>query len=128
MKTVTLTTCNDVVEANLIVGRLKNEGIYAFTTNENSTTVMPHYNNMFGAGVQIVVLQQDLQKAKEIIEPDINKKILCPECGSDNIKFGLGHNVFKTLFFVILSAISFIPMGNIKTKCICCNCKHEFRL
>jgi hypothetical protein len=74
MKTITLTTCNDVVEANLIVGRLKNEGVYAFTTNENNTTIMPHYNNMFGAGVQIVVSQQDLQKAKEVIESDTNKK------------------------------------------------------
>jgi len=44
-------TIDSLAEAHMIKGRLLNEGIDCFLTNENITNLMPHYNNMLGSGV-----------------------------------------------------------------------------
>ncbi len=56
MSTVVLKTCNTPFEANLIKGMLENKDINCFLTNENFSNLMPHYNGIMGAGVQVKFL------------------------------------------------------------------------
>lgn len=66
-KTVRLMTCNSVPEAHMIMGRLNNMGIDCFLKNEESTNMLPMFNNMVGGGVQVMVFEKDLEQATEIV-------------------------------------------------------------
>ncbi len=130
MKIKKLITCDNLTEAYLIKGRLANEEIISFLTNQNFTTLMPLYNNILGAGIQVLVNEKDFEKAREIIkdklEPD-NTKLVCPYCGSTDIKLGFGKNRWFKILNIILAIIAFFPIGNIKPKYYCNNCKSEIK-
>lgn len=71
MKTTKLITCDNLTEAHLIKGRLNNEGIECFLTNQNFTSLMPISDKRF-TGIQVIVSESDLDKAKQIIEDKLN--------------------------------------------------------
>ncbi len=128
MKTERIYTSDNSIEAHLIKGRLLNEGIESILANEISADLLPLFNNMLGSGIQILVNEADSEKAKEIIkdktEPE--KKVLtCPYCGSTKIKYGLGERKTLKILNIILAVISFFPIGNLKAKYYCKNCKRE---
>jgi len=128
MTTINLTTCNNSFEANLMKGMLENNGIRCFLTNENFSNLMPHYNGVMGAGVQIMIEESDLEKAQELIlSPSKENGIVCPNCDSSNVQFGLGTNKIKKIFVVLISLLTWIPFGNIKNIYYCQNCKTEFK-
>ena len=127
MSIVRLTTCNNVIEANLLKDLLENEGIECFLTNENITNLMPGHANMFGAGIQIMINASDGKRAVELISQQGAEKIACPNCGSENIAVGLGINKFKKIAIVILSLLFAIPFNNIHTTYFCKQCKKEFK-
>jgi DNA-directed RNA polymerase subunit RPC12/RpoP len=79
---------------------------------------------MLGSGIQIRVLEEDLEKALALIGTKEDNTI-CPHCGSENIKLTLSKSWKRTLF-VILSFISFIPMGNLLDKYKCLDCNNVF--
>lgn len=130
MSTTRLITCENLTEAYLIKGKLNNEGIDCFLTNENFTNLMPIYNNMLGAGIQIFVDDNDLDKARALIndklEPD-NGDLDCPYCGSKEIELGIGENKRLKIFNILLSLLAFIPLGNMKPKYFCKNCRKEIK-
>jgi hypothetical protein len=128
MQTIRLLTCDNIQEANLIKGRLENEGIPAIVTNENFTTLMPFYNGMLGAGVQVLVHEHDYQRASELLVLNTidDSAIKCPNCSSSNIKFGLGVKKRNKIFMVLLSLLFFVPFGNIKSTYFCLDCRTEF--
>ena len=129
MKTVKLITCNTTQEANIIKGRLANEGIYSIITNENFTNLMPHYNGIMGAGVQILIHESDFETAHSLIQPERNlsAEITCPLCDSKNIKFGLGSKKRHVIIQIILSLLITIPFGNIRPTYYCKDCKQDFK-
>lgn len=127
METIKLITCENLQKANIIKGRLINEGIEAFTTNENSATLLPHLNGMLGSGIQIYVNKESYDQAISIInENTATDKVTCPYCGSENVVFNLGAHKTRKIVTIILSLLVFIPFGNIKNKSYCKNCKSEF--
>lgn len=130
MKTVTLITCDSTIEANLIQGRLKNEGIESFLTNENFSNLMPHYSNILGSGVQIMVWEADYAPARELIrdklEPQI-QELVCPICGSHEIGLGVGRHKGTKFFQMLASILFLIPMGNLKPKYYCKKCRTEIK-
>jgi DNA-directed RNA polymerase subunit RPC12/RpoP len=129
MNTTVLTTCNNSFEANLIKGKLENNGISCFLANENISTLMPYFNGMLGAGVQIIIEDSDLEKAQEIIFSPLKESgIACPNCNSTNVEFGLGTNKLKKIFLVLISLFTWIPFGNIRNIYYCQNCKTEFKI
>lgn len=73
-KTVRLMTCNTAPEAHMIKGRLENEGIECFLKNEESTNMLPMFNNMVGGGVQIMVFENDFERAEEIVNNDLGEE------------------------------------------------------
>ncbi len=67
MKTTLLTTVNSAVEAHLIKGMLSNNGIECMITNENVSTILPHYNNMLGGGIRIMVAEENFDQAYQLL-------------------------------------------------------------
>jgi len=129
MNTIVLTTCNNSFEANLIKGKLENNGISCFLANENISNLMPYFNGMMGAGVQIIIEDSDLEKAQELILPILKEsEIVCPNCNSSKVVFGLGTNKLKKIFVVLISLFTGIPFGNIRNAYYCQNCKTEFKI
>jgi hypothetical protein len=129
MKTVRLLTLDSAAEAHILQGRLDSEEIESFITNENSTNLLPYYNNMLGSGIQLFVREEDYEKARAIlldkIEPD-TKNIICPYCGSVEISLGLGKHKLFNIFNILISLLFIIPAGNLKPKYFCKACKEEF--
>jgi len=123
-----LITIDSLTEAHILKGRLLNEGIDCFLTNENFTNLMPLYNNMLGSGIQIFVNEEDFEKArvllKDRIEPD-NLNLVCHNCGSKNIRLGIGKGKIFKFLNIIIAVLAVIPMGNLKPKYYCADCKSE---
>ena len=127
MSIIRLTICDSVIEANFLKNNLENEGIECFLTNEISSTLVPVYNGMMNAGIQVMINEEDLEKASKLIEqPDIEKPLVCPNCNSSNIKFGFGNRKGWKVLGVVLSLLVAIPFGNIKRYYYCKDCKTEF--
>lgn len=129
MKTIRLITCDNLSEAYFIKDRLINEGIDCFITNENFTNLMPIYNGMMGAGIQVMVKEIDLDNARKIINDKLNPSntnLTCPNCDSNQIKIGIGKKKSLMLTNIFLAILTAIPFGNIKPKYFCKSCKQEF--
>ena len=128
MKIIRLTTCNSSIEANMIKHLLENEEINCFLTNENFSTIMPHFSGILDSGVQIMIDEKDSIKALKLLEAQSNtNELTCPECNSKNINFGLGIKKSKKIFFVLLSLFAFTPFKNITNTYYCMDCKTEFK-
>ena len=64
MKTVTLTTCKDNVQAHMLQDILKNEEIESIVHSELTNQVLsPLYN----IGVEVLVFEDDLERAQAIL-------------------------------------------------------------
>ena len=128
MSIIRLTTCNNIIEANMVKHMLENKEIECFLTNNNFTTLMPGFNGILGAGIQIMIEEKDLEKANALLSIEANPEIIkCPNCNSENISFGLGENRIKKVFFAILSVFISTPMNNIRGTYYCKNCKQDFK-
>ena len=129
IKTKSLIVCDNLAEAHILQGKLENEGINCFLTNENFTNLMPLYNNMLNSGIHIMINELDYDKARELVKDKINPDIedlVCPNCGSSNIVLGLGKIKGFKIFNVLIALLCFIPIGNLKPKYYCKQCKNEF--
>jgi hypothetical protein len=126
MSIIRLTTCDTAVEANLIKGRLKNEDIETFITNENFSNLMPHYNRILNSGIQIMISDIDYDRASEILELNIKQEPICPNCQSVNIKFSLGKNKIRKIIVIIISLFIATPFNNLKSVNKCQDCQTEF--
>lgn len=127
MAIIRLTTCENVIEANFIKNKLENENIECFLTNEITTTLIPAYNGILGAGIQIMIDEKDIEKALKLInKSNAEIPILCPNCNSLNITYGFGNRKGLKLLGVAMSLIVSIPFGSIKKGYFCYDCKSEF--
>lgn len=85
MKFTLLTTLDNSIDANLLRAKLEQVEIPCFLNNENITNTLPHYFNMLGSGVQVMVPSDQLSRAQEIAQLN-QKAITCPNCGSEDIQ------------------------------------------
>ncbi len=130
MQTTRLITCDNLTEAYLIKGKLANEGIEYFLTNQNFSSLMPLFNNMLGSGIQVFVLDYDFEKARVLIDDKIrpvNEDLKCPHCGSSEIALGFGRNKGLKIINMILAVLSAFPLGNLKPKFHCKSCRADMR-
>lgn len=130
MNIVRLLTCDNAIEAHLIKGRLNNEGIDCYITNENIATLKPAYNDLLGFGVEIMIKEDDLVRACELLtdkfEPE--KPItICPFCGSNRIGIGYVKNKIFMYLRILLAMFLVRPLGNVNTKYYCKQCKKEIK-
>lgn len=128
MSVVRLTTCNDIYESHQIQDLLEAEGIECFATNEHITTLMPIYNGMLGAGIQIMVDETDLDKATALLKSIAqNGTLVCPFCGSENIGFGLGSEKRNKIVQIVISLLLLIPLGRESYTHYCKDCNKDFK-
>ena len=66
MKTVLLISCDNAIQAHIFQGALENEGIPSVLKNEEMGNFFS-YNRVIG-GVDILVYERDLERAREILE------------------------------------------------------------
>jgi len=129
-KAIRLITCDTITDASFVKNRLNNEGIDCFLTNQNFTSLLPNYYNLFGSGVQVFVMERNFEKSKELVkdklEPELVDKV-CPYCGSTDIKMGLGKHRILKLFNILLAIIIAIPIGNLRVRYYCKTCKEEIK-
>lgn len=130
METIRLLTCDNNREASIIKGRLENEGIECFLTNENFSTLMPHFFGILGAGVQIVVNKTDYEKAVKLLDLDqsAQNELVCPNCKSTNIGFGLGRKKSGKITTILLSLLAGVPFNNINNRYYCRDCNADFKI
>ena len=129
-KTTRLITCDTITEAYFIKNKLNNEGIECFLTNQNFTSLLPNYYHLLGSGVQVVVMESDYERSRELVkdklEPENVEKV-CPFCGSTDISIGFGKHKILKIFNVLLAILIAITIGNIRVRYYCKTCKEEIK-
>lgn len=127
MKTAILTSCDNVITANLIKGNLANEGIECFFTNENYTSLYPNMNGAMGSGIQVLVDEADIERALKVINAN-DRSVHCPTCNSSNVTQQVKKNMLKVVGIMILSLFSSSAFGNVKQKYHCNECGVDFEI
>ena len=89
MEFVILKSFNNYVDAHIVLGRLKNEGINCWLKNENTTTIMPIWTTAIG-GIQLMVNAAQQEKAAYVldaIEEERKENMACPKCNSRDVEY-----------------------------------------
>lgn len=129
MDYVPIAAYTNYIDANIIAGRLREENIDCWLKDENTTTIMPIWNQATG-GIRLMVLESDAQKATELIQQFILEKkqsFICPFCKSSNIE--QVSTPRKAMNW--LSAVSTFFLGDyamaLEKVYHCFDCKKEFK-
>ena len=89
MEFVVLQSFTNYIDAHILLGRLKNEGIHCWLKNEATATIIPIWNNALG-GIQLMVQKDQLQKATAVltaIKEERKSHLICPQCSSHDIEY-----------------------------------------
>jgi hypothetical protein len=87
MKTVILKSFDNYFSANIILSRLKEEGVEAFLVDEYTSTINPIIGNIIG-GIKLAVDIRDQEKAislLNIFHEEYMKAAACPNCNMNTI-------------------------------------------
>src|SRR6187402_2200089 len=86
MEMVTVKTFDNYFTANIILTRLKQEGIQGYLLDENSVTIYPALANSLG-GIKLNVDMEDAAVATELLrqfDEEYLKSVVCPKCGTNH--------------------------------------------
>ena len=89
MEFVILKSFSNYMDAHIIMGRMKEEGIHCWLKNENSITIIPIWTNALG-GIQLMVNAAQQKKATYIlheIEEERKEAMACPKCFSRDVEY-----------------------------------------
>lgn len=126
---VRLFTCNSSLEAHWAKTYLANNEINSYLFHENFTTLMPVYNGMLGAGIQLFVESKNYDSAFSLIFPTpkiVDGKMCCPNCKNSDVKFDLGKNKKSKWTLILISFFFGIAFNNINNVYYCRSCDLEF--
>ena len=121
------------VATNLVVlkSKLESEGIHCIMADELSTQVL---NYLPMNTVKLQVYENDAERALQIMNGSDNYKkaevIICPDCGSKDVKMAIPFKTrLRIIFYISISALAFtstpMPISNMIYKCKSCNKKFE---
>ena len=80
---------NNYIDANIIMGRLQQEGINCWLKDENTVTLNPALTNAVG-GIKLMVTDSQAERAFELLKQFRTEQeaiLKCPRCGSSNVEF-----------------------------------------
>jgi hypothetical protein len=130
MEFIAIDAYSNYIEANIVLGRLQEEGIECWLKDENTSTIMPVWNQATG-GIRLMVAEPDSEKALQLLNQFHNEKremLCCPFCNSSNIE--LISTPRKAINW--LSAITTFFLGDyamaVEKQYHCFNCKKEFKV
>jgi len=128
---ITIDTCYDLTEADLLESRLEAEGISVFLLGKYHINLYWLISRAIG-GIKVQVKKSDAEKAREIVsllrESQLEIKtekatFHCPKCGSSDIR--LKRKAWKIAF---LSLFLFaIPLPFRKNIAICNSCGYKWK-
>ena len=76
------------IDANIIMGRLEEEGINCWLKDENTVTIDPILTNAIG-GIKLMVPESQAERAFKLLREfrtEQQSLLKCPRCGSSNIE------------------------------------------
>jgi DNA-directed RNA polymerase subunit RPC12/RpoP len=95
---------NNYIDANIIMGRLEEEGINCWLKDENTVTIDPILTNAVG-GIKLMVPESQAERAFELLKQFRSQQqsvLKCPRCGSANVEFVTTPRKASNWFGVII--------------------------
>ena len=89
MNFVVIQVFNNYIDANIMMGRLQEEGINCWLKDEITVTVDPILTNAIG-GIKLMVPDSQAERAFALLKEyrsEIEAAIKCPRCGSGNVEY-----------------------------------------
>lgn len=122
-------TFNSSIDANIAKSKLDAYGIPCFLTEENMANLYPGANSLMNFSVRLHILQQDEDRARQIMEKKLNVMddtvMVCPVCCSINIERDFPKKL--TLSFGSALRILFFGIFSPEKKVHrCADCEYEF--
>ena len=129
MNYVELRSFDNYIYANILLLRMKSEGVDCYLKDENVVTIDPLLSPAVG-GMKLMVSDADLSRANallEEIELEYLKTLPCPSCGKSTIQRILRPPQNKGLFHRLVNVlVNGSPDENeIFYRCINCGYKSE---
>lgn len=87
METVTIRTFDNYFSANILLTRLRHEGIECYLKDEYTVTIDPLLSNAIG-GIKLIVkktVESEARKMLRIFDNDYRNHITCSQCGSHDV-------------------------------------------
>jgi hypothetical protein len=135
-KIVTFESYYDPMLAHIVRTRLEASGIPCFIADENTLWANPYHNQAIG-GVKIKVFENDLERCYEIlateadsdndIEEETINAIICPFCGSKNVRYGPATEKRVHWFIATISLLLLIFPFYAHYAWHCFNCQRDFK-
>lgn len=133
-KIIVYKTFSNPIEANIVKGRLEDNGINCYLGDEHTLTLNPLYTQALG-GIKLHILEEDLEKAESLLSEDVQLPVedipestrTCPSCHSTNVGFG---GATKKRFGLLTMAVSLLLMiypfkVNKAWHCYKCGCEFK---
>ncbi len=89
MSFISVESFNNYIDAHIVLGRLKDEGIDCWLKNEATTTIIPIWTIAIG-GIQLMVKREQFQRAGHLLkrmQEEKKSNCVCPECFSHNVEY-----------------------------------------
>ncbi|MFI5133162.1 MAG: DUF2007 domain-containing protein [Chitinophagales bacterium] len=128
MDFVPVVSFNEYIEANIILGRLQNEGINCWLKDENSATVTPFLSNAIG-GIKLMVAESQEERAFQLLkEFRQHQQSLrsCPRCGSNNTELVSSPRKASTWLGALFGLLFASPPLVSENAYHCFDCGKEF--
>lgn len=129
MNYTSLHSFTNYIDANIMLGRMKDAGIECWLKNENTTTIMPIWTTALG-GIQLMVEETDVAQATELLQQIRGEKRAantCPKCGSGEVEY---INTIRKPINWLSAAVTFI-LGDValmpeqRYHCFTCGCEFK---
>lgn len=129
MDYISIYSFTNYIDANIMLGRMKDAGIECWLKNENTTTIMPIWTTAMG-GIQLMVEESDVQGATEILQQIKEEKKqfnTCPKCGSHDVEY---INSIRKPVNWLSAAVTFL-LGDValmpeqRYHCFNCGCEYK---
>lgn len=130
---VIVATFDSAWQANLLRGKLEDEGIPAYIFDENTVTLNPLYSIAVG-GIKVKVREPDYEAALAVYKEvnnaphtnEDNEPVTCPYCGSAHIEAGRGLRSTGAFASFIISILTFTYPLHRDELYTCQDCGKEF--
>lgn len=89
MSFITVRSFDNYIDANIMLGKLQNEGITCFLRDEYTVTIDPILTNAVG-GIKLTVPEADVPRAVHLLEmfdKEKRKQLECPQCHSHDVEY-----------------------------------------
>ncbi len=128
MNTVPVRSFDNYIEANILLGKLQNEGISCFLRDEFTVTIDPILTNALG-GIKLEVPEDQVWMAQKLIEQfDKERKehLKCSVCGSGDVEYVSNPSKSGNWISNIISYLFSGYSVSVKKAYHCFHCGNDF--